>query len=142
MNRFYQVLLMLHFVGLAMGFAASFANMAMGRLIERAAPPEKSVLGQFPPIMSGIGRIGLLLLLVSGVIMTYVKFGGMGGMRWQFYAKLAAVLSLTVAVVYIYSLERRVGRGDTAAGTQIVMAGKVATSLALLSLIFAVLAFD
>ena len=66
MNTLNQALLILHFIGLAMGFSASFANMAMSGLIARAVPPDKAVLGRFPPIMSRIGTIGLALLCGRG----------------------------------------------------------------------------
>jgi len=142
MNRINQSLLILHFVGLAMGFAASFANMTMGALIARAAPAERPVLGRFPPLMSAIGRIGLALLWVTGLVLTYSKYGGLGSLPWPIYLKLAAVVLLTVVVGYIWSLERRIHRGDMAAAARLPVAGMFAMWFALLSLIFAVLTFD
>ena len=76
-----QALLILHFLGLAMGLSVSFANIVMGGLIARAAPAEKAVLGRFPPVMSRIGRAGLTLLWVSGVILLYTKWGASGRCR-------------------------------------------------------------
>lgn len=137
-----QVLLILHFVGLAMGFAASFANMTMGGLIAKAPPPEKAVLGRFPPIMSAIGRIGLALLWATGLTLTYTKFGGFEALPRIFFAKLAAVVFLTIAVGSIWSIERKVHRGDMAAASRLPMVGMIATSMALLSVVFAVLTFD
>ncbi len=55
MIRFHQVLLISHFVGLAMGLSVSFSNLVMSRLIARAPVAEKAVLGRFPPVMSRIG---------------------------------------------------------------------------------------
>lgn len=142
MNRVIQVLLFLHFLGLALGFAVSFANMVMGRLISKAAPPEKAILGRFPPTMSKLGRIGLILLWVTGVALVYVKWGGFGALSWEFYAKVAAVVLLTITTEYIHWLEWLVHKGQMAAVARIEAAGKVATILALAALAFAVLAFN
>ena len=61
-----HLLLILHFLGLALGFSVSFSNMVMGGLISKAVPAEKAVLGKFPPAMSRVGRFGLALLWVTG----------------------------------------------------------------------------
>jgi hypothetical protein len=51
-----ELLRFLHFLGLALGFSVSFANIVMGVLIARAAPAEKAVPGRFPPLMSLVGK--------------------------------------------------------------------------------------
>ena len=142
MNRTLQVLLFVHYLGLAMGFAVSFGNMVMGGLIARAAPAEKAVLGRFPPTMSKLGRIGLILLWASGVALVYLKWGGFASLSWEFYVKLAAVVLLTITTEYIHWLERRVHRGEVAVLPRIEAAGKLATILAIVALAFAVLAFN
>jgi len=142
MNELNQVLLFLHFLGLAMGFSASFGNAAMGGLIEKAAPAEKPVLARFPPVIARIGRYGLALLWSSGLILVYTKWGGMGSLPWQFHAKLALVVLLTATVEYIHALMRRGQKGDTSVAPTITMFGKAAMALALLTVVFAVLTFD
>ena len=94
MSTLNQVLLFLHFVGLALGFSVSFANMVMGGLLSRAAPADRAVLSRFPPIMSRLGKIGLALLWVTGGVLVYTKWGGFAAFPWQFYVKLAAVVLL------------------------------------------------
>ena len=141
MKSLNQVLLILHFLALVLGFSVSIANIVMSGLMASAQPSEKAVLGRFPPIMSRIGRIGLALLWVSGAIRVYTKWGGFATLTWQFYAKLAAVVALTVTVVYIHQLERRIAQGDREAGVSIASAGKIATSLEVIAVVFAVLTF-
>lgn len=141
MNRFHQVLLILHFVGLAMGLSVSFANLVMSRLIAKAPIPEKAVLGRFPPIMSRIGTIGLTLLWVTGLTMVYTRWGGFATLPWQFHVKLTAVVLLTITVGYIHRQQRRMQRGEAAAAARIEVAGKIATAFALTALVFAVLTF-
>jgi hypothetical protein len=141
MNGLNRVLLILHFFGLALGFSVSIANLVMSRLISKAPPPDKAVLGRFPPAMSRVSWIALPLLWVTGLILVYTKWGGYATLTWQFYVKLAAVVILTATVLQIHRLERLVQQGDAAAGLRIEPAGKVAMGLAVIAVVFAVLTF-
>jgi uncharacterized membrane protein len=134
--------LFLHFLGLALGLSVSFANLVMAGLLAKAAPPEKAVLSRFPPVMSQLGRIGVLLLWVTGVTLVYSKWGGFAALPWQFHVKLAAVVLLTITVVYAHRLERRVQAGDAAAGARMGTLGKVVTVLALVAIAFAIQTFN
>src|SRR5258706_6863169 len=93
-----RVLLIMHFLGLAMGLSVPLANMVLRGMIAKATPPERVVLGGFPPLMSRLGRIGLAILWITGVTMVFTKYGGFAGLPWQFNAKLTAVVLLTVTV--------------------------------------------
>lgn len=137
-----QVLLILHFLGLALGFSVSFGNIVMSGLISKATPPEKAVLGRFPPLITRVGTAGLGLLWVTGVILVYTKWAGFATLPWQFHVKLTAVVLLTVTVAYVHWLERRIRQGDATAVVRIEKAGKIATTLALIAVVFAVLSFD
>ncbi len=140
MDRFHQVLLIFHFIGLAMGFSVSFSNIVMGRLIAVAPGPEKAVLGRFPLAISRVGKIGLAILWVTGLTMLYTRWNGFSAMPWQFHAKIGCVVLLTVAVICIHVLEGRVRRGEMAPD-RLQPVGKMATLFALLALILAVLTF-
>jgi len=140
-KRVNELLRLLHFIGLALGFSVSFANIVMGGLIAKAAPPEKGVLGRFPPLMSRLGKVGLGLLWVTGLLLVYTKWGGFAPFPWPFYAKLGAVVLLTITTTHIHGLERRVRDGDASALPRIASFGKIATVCALVALLFAVLTF-
>jgi len=137
-----QAVLVLHFLGLALGLSVPFSNMVMAGLIARAAPPEKAVLGRFPPAMSRVGKIGLVLLWVTGPILLYNKWGGFAAMPWTFHAKLTAVVLLTLTVGYIHLLETRMRKGDASAALRIEAVGKFALMCALIAVVFAVLTFN
>ena len=140
-----QFLLILHFLGLAMGLSVSFANIVMVGLINKAAPGERPVLGRFPPAMSRVGTIGLTLLWATGLTMFFTKWGGfgnLGSMPWQFHLKLGLVVVLTGVVTYIHALERKVKAGDASAMTRLQAVAKIATLLAVVIVVLAVLSFD
>jgi hypothetical protein len=137
-----EALLVLHFLGLALGLSVPFSNMVMAGLVARAEPPEQAVLARFPPAMSRVGRIGLALLWVTGPILLYTKWGGFGAMPWTFHAKITAVVLLTLTVTCMHRLETLIRKGNAAAALRIQTVGKVALMLAIIAVVFAVLTFN
>jgi hypothetical protein len=142
MDVFNQVVLILHFIGLAMGMSVTFGNIVMMGLIARAAPGEKVVLARFPPAISKVGRAGLAILWVTGATMLYTRWNGLSGMPWQFHVKLTGVVLLTITVAYLTYLEGQVRRGNNAVAAQMETFGKLASLSALVAIIFAVLTFN
>lgn len=134
-------LLVVHFLGLAIGLSTGFANMVMAGLIAKAAPDEQKVLARFPPAMSRLGVIGLTLLWASGLAIVFTRYGGFAILPRPFVVKLAAVVLLTVAVIYIQVLLPRAARGDAAALARIQTLAKLTGPLALIAIIFAVITF-
>jgi hypothetical protein len=136
-----QFLVIVHFMGLAMGMSSGFANMVMAGLIAKAAPQEKAVLGRFPPAMGRIGLIGLVLLWVSGIAIVLTRYGTFAILPRPFLVKLMAVVLLTVVVIYIHLLQGRATRGDQAAMARIQTLGRATGPLAVVAVIFAVITF-
>ena len=91
--------------------------------------------------MSRIGTIGLTLLWGSGLAIVYTRYGTFSILPRTFIIKLAAVVLLTLCVIYINVLQRRVDKGDTAAMAQIQTFGRITGPLALIAIIFAVITF-
>ncbi|MEZ5292881.1 MAG: hypothetical protein R2745_17500 [Vicinamibacterales bacterium] len=142
MNQLNQVLLILHFLGLALGFSVSFSTMVMGGLIRKASPADKAVLGRFPPVMSHVGSAGLVLLWVTGLILTFTKWGGFGSLPGTFHAKLTAVVLLTIAVGMSHRFQKQLRLGDQSAAARLDTTGKVITLLAIAAVVLAVMTFD
>lgn len=136
-----QVLVVIHFLGLAMGMSSGFANMVMAGLVAKAAPNEKAILARFPPAMSKIGGIGLALLWGSGLSIVRTRYGTFEILPRAFIVKLIAVVLLTVTVIYIHFLQRRVQNGDASAMARIQLMGRLTGPLALIAIIFAVITF-
>jgi len=136
-----KTLMVVHFLGLAMGLSSGFANMIMAGLIAKAAPNEKAILGRFPPAMARIGAIGLALLWISGISIVKYRFGSFAVLPRPFLVKLTAVVLLTLAVAYIHVLMPKAQRGDAAAMARIQLLGKLTGPLAIIAIIFAVITF-
>ncbi|MGE0363379.1 MAG: hypothetical protein AB7H93_23765 [Vicinamibacterales bacterium] len=137
-----QLLLILHFIGLALGFSATVVNMAVRGLMAGADPAEARGLARLPPLMANVGGGGLLLLWATGLILTFTKWGGFGSLPWQFHVKLTAVVLLTGAVGLSHALLARVRRGDAAAAGRLPIVGHAILVCSLTAVVFAVLAFD
>jgi hypothetical protein len=134
-------LVILHFVGLALGFTSGFGNMAVAGLIAKAAPQEKAILGRVPPALGRLGVIGLALLWGSGLAIIQTRYGTFAILPRPFIVKLSAVVLLTILVVYMQVLQARAQRGDAAALARIQVLGRLTGPLALIAVIFAVIKF-
>jgi len=134
-------LMVVHFLGLAVGLSTGFANMVMAGLIAKAAPQEKAVLGRIPPAMARVGAIGLAMLWASGIAIVLTRYGTFAILPRPFIIKLTAVVLLTLIVGYIHVLMPRAQRGDAAAMARIQLLGKITGPLAIIAIIFAVITF-
>jgi hypothetical protein len=135
------LLVILHFLGLALGMSSGFANMVMAGLIVKASPEEKRVLARFPPAMGRLGLVGLALLWGSGLAIVRTRYGGFSILPQSFIYKLIAVVLLTICVLSIHVLQRRAQAGDASAIAKIQIFGKLTGPFALLAIIFAVITF-
>jgi hypothetical protein len=91
--------------------------------------------------MGRIGLIGLVLLWASGIAIVLARYGTFAILPRPFIIKLAAVVLLTIAVLYIHLLQGRATRGDQAAMARIQVLGRATGPLALVAVIFAVITF-
>lgn len=142
---FRQFLLILHFLGLAMGFSVSFANMVIGAVAAKSAASDKAVLMRIPPAMTRVGDVGLVLLILSGLLMMFNYYGGFDAfslLGWPFHVKITLVVVLLGLIGFIHSLMRKAQSGDAAAGALIPKVGRVAFLTAITIVVMAVLAFN
>ncbi len=138
---FYDLLLIGHFLGLAMGFAAGFGNMVMMGLIAKAKAADAVVLSRFPPAIVRVSNIGLVLLWITGVILVLIRWNGLASLSVMFWIKMVAVVALTGLAIVMHRLMGRARKGDIRAARQMPLLGRLAGVSALMALIFAVLAF-
>jgi uncharacterized membrane protein len=141
----YLVLLMLHFVGLAIGVGASFASFTFRRASANLPEAERASFMLRALSVSKNGSYGLLLLLLSGLAMFFMRgpsaVMAMGGPA--FHAKLTLVVILCGAVGYSQALGKRArtaGGGPALAKLPAVSNAILVLGLAIV--IAAVLAFQ
>ncbi|HKO49502.1 MAG TPA: hypothetical protein VJV79_17355 [Polyangiaceae bacterium] len=105
----YLVLLMLHFVGLALGVGASFSLFTLRRASAGLEPAERSKFILRALSVSKNGSWGLLLLLASGLGLFFMRGPGavMAAGGPAFHAKLTLVVILCGVAGYGQVLGKR-----------------------------------
>ncbi len=134
------ILIMLHFFGLAAGFASSIGNVVVMRLVA-ASPADAPVLRRVPPVLARIGQTGLALLWLTGLVMVWSIYGGPAKLPWEFWVKLLLVIGVTVGVVFLDLTLKQVRAGNQEAARRLPVYGGATGAMLILVVVFAVLAF-
>lgn len=137
-----DLLFWLHIVALALGGAAAFGLPVVGSKMPTATPETRPTLFKIMHGLSTVGRAGIGMLIVTGPLIIWLKYGGFGGVNVWFWIKMVLVLGLLVGVIAAGILLKRSEAGDRAAaqlGPRIGMAN----TLMFLGIMFsAVFAFE
>jgi len=141
----YLVLLMLHFVGLALGVGASFSLLTLRRASAGLEPAERTKFMLRALSVSKNGSYGLLLLLVTGLGMFFMRGPGavMAAGGPAFHAKLTLVVILCGVVGYSQALGKRAREaGGGPALAKLPAIGNAILLLGVAIVIAAVIAFQ
>ncbi|MHB1103255.1 MAG: hypothetical protein ACYC0C_10895 [Devosia sp.] len=131
-----------HLMALALGGAAVFGIPVVGGRMPTAAPEMRPTLLAIMHGLSKVGRAGIGTLIVTGLLMVWLKYGGVDKMNVWFWVKMALVVALLAGVIYAGMLLKRTLAGDTASAQQMPRVGMVNTALFLGIVLSAVLAFE
>ena len=136
------LLLWLHFMGLAAAFAGGIGSAQVGPRLANAPEGERSLLQQFHRTFGVMTAAGFAVLLVSGPLLVWLKFGGFESMPPWFGAKMALVVLIILAVGGQQVAARSYRRGNAAALRHMMLFGRATGMLAVLTVLAAVLAFQ
>jgi uncharacterized membrane protein len=137
-----EILLWLHLIGLGMGGAAIVGGVINARLLPAATAEQRATIFQAAAWLERVGRAALGLLIVTGLLMLWLKWGGVVPNGTWFAIKMVLVLVVIVALVIYGRAFRRFRNGDAAA-QPLVRQGRLAGSIAfVLVVLAAVLAFN
>jgi uncharacterized membrane protein len=145
MPFFYLVLLMLHFVGLALGVGASFSLFTLRKASVEMEPAERTKFMLRALSVSKNGSFGLLLLLVSGLGMFFMRGPGavMAAGGPAFHAKLTLVVILCGVAGYSQVLGKRARQANGGAAlAKLPAVGNASLLLGVAIVIAAVIAFQ
>jgi putative membrane protein len=136
------ILLILHLLALVAGGGVSVGMQTMGRLMPTATPDQRVGYMRLGGALSQIGRFAIGTLVVTGVIMVVTKFGGVEGLNFWFWVKMALVVVMIVGIVISTGASKRIQAGDATAAP-LARQGGMISGIALLGVIItAVLAFN
>lgn len=136
-----DIMLILHFIGLAMGLGTSFAFMFLGIASAKMEPGEAQKFRLNTLTLSRMGHIGLTLLIVSGgALMT--PYWSILASSPILIAKLVLVVVLGALIGIISSMGRKAKQGDAEVQfKKIEPLGKISMLTGLAILILAVYFF-
>ena len=134
-------MLIIHFLGLAMGVGTSFGFLFLGIAGSKMEKEEGKKFALSTFAMSTMGHIGLTMLIISGLYLITPFWGALGSMP-LLVAKLALVLTLTVAVSLATVYSRRAKKGDTESNLKkVALLGRVTLLSGIAIVVLAVLIF-
>ena len=136
-----DIILALHFLGLMMGAGGGFGSMIVMQTAARKSAEEAGVLRQLGPAMAGFSFIGLVLMLITGLALVWLKYEGFDEMPAMFWVKMIFVLTLTIAALATEFTYQAVKRGNVQAAARLPLFGPMAGLSSLLAVLFAALAF-
>ncbi len=136
-----EPVLILHFIGLAMGLGSSLAFLFLGIAAGKMEPAKRagSLLNAFP--IARMGQFGLLLLVLTGGYMM-TPYWGILSTTPLLIAKLTLVLVLGAVVGINSSFARKARQGNAEAYMpRMVMLGRIALLTSMTIVVLAVLVF-
>jgi uncharacterized membrane protein len=106
-----DVLLVIHFVGLAMGLGTAFAHAFLGTITSTMSAPDATRFRLNSLVLSKMGNVGIILLIGSGL--------GLMRNYWQILPsspllilKLTLVIILAIIIAIINSLGKKAQKGN------------------------------
>jgi uncharacterized membrane protein len=134
-------MLIVHFLGLAMGLGTSFAFLFLGRTRSKMDKEEGVKFAMNTNVLSTMGHIGLTMLIISGLYLM-TPFWQTLSARPLLITKLIFVLILTISVILAAVYFKRAKKGNTGANLKkVAFLGKVALFSAIGIVLLAVLNF-
>jgi protoporphyrinogen IX oxidase len=137
-----NILLWLHFIGVGMGVGGGIALSQVGPRLVAAPAEQRELLWSFETFFSRIGAGGLVILLITGPLLLWLKFGGPSGLTWWFWAKMALVVVALIGVGLHEWAARRFRNGDKNVVPLMFIGGRAAGIGIVLAMLCAVFTFN
>lgn len=139
MNEF---LLILHLFGFGAAFASFFGSFFVSTAMNAAPAGDAPALARMRPYFAGFGHAGIVILVITGPLLLWLKWGNSPPYPTMFGLKmLFVVLMLVVTGIMAFSARKARRDKDMVAAGRIPIYNRLATTCFLLALVFAVLAF-
>jgi hypothetical protein len=138
----FPILLILHFLGLIAGFGGGIGLSQVGPRLANASEAELPLLLKLERTFSAISLVGLALLLITGPLMLWTRFGGGAGLPFWFSLKMVFVALAVIAVTANLVAKSRFRSGSRGALKWILITGPLSGISMLFAVVFAVLSFQ
>lgn len=142
MDIVFDLLLMAHLLALLAVGAMVVAMPLIGVQLSSASPEVRPIFGWMAQQIGRFAGIAFGVLLISGPLMVWLRFGGVAGMNVWFWVKMGLIVVIAVAMGVSGSSRRKAMTGDLQAAA-LARTGATIARVALLGVVVAaVLAFN
>lgn len=105
MDITFQLLLIIHIVALVFGTATAVTMPVIMRRMTTAGPEGKQMLGGIAQRLGKNSQLAFGVLLLSGIAMVVVRYGGVDGMNAWFWAKMVFIGVVLVMMILGFLLK-------------------------------------
>lgn len=123
-----------------LAFVAGGSNSVVGPVIAgrltQATPDQRLAYFGVMNTLSQVGKVAMVVLLVTGPAILFLRYGGLGGASAWFWVKMVLIVVMLAAIIYGGINFKKFQAGDSAAGERADVAHKI-TGLAFLGVILA-----
>lgn len=135
-----NILIWLHIAAFVAGGSNSVVGPVIGARLASATPDMRQGYFGVLDALSQVGKVAMVILLVTGPLILWLRYGGVGGANVWFWIKMVLVAVMLASIIYGGINFKKSQTGDVAAGRRAQMAHKL-TGLSfagvLLSAVFA-----
>jgi len=135
------VIIALHLFGLVITMGAGMALRLVMPRIASAGEGERDRLFGIGDALMRNAHIGLGLLWLTGILVVVLKYGGIDGLSFWFWIKIALVVVLSASIGMGSAAYRRFKAGEKASGARLAMIGKINLVTGALVILAAAFAF-
>jgi len=135
-----ETFLIIHFIGLAMGLGASFANLFLGMAMAKMPPEEAKAFALKAMTLTKMGHTGLALLILSGLYLMS-PYWYMLSSTPLLIAKLTFVTFLIILISIMTSAGIKFRKGDVSQIKVLKPLGRIALITSIIIVVLAVSVF-
>ncbi len=112
MDIFINLLVWLHLASLVIGMGAGIASGQVAARLGTAPVEARPVLGEIYKTLSRMGHAGLGLLIITGLLVLFLKYADPMGMGVWFWIKMALVVVLIGLITWGGRTSKKAQAGD------------------------------
>lgn len=140
MDIIINLLFWVHIVAFVAGGSNPIVGPVIASRLATATPDARAGYFELMNSLSQVGKVAMATLLVTGPLIMWLRYGGVGGANTWFWVKMVLVAVMLAAIVYGGINFKRSQSGDAKAGKRAALAHRVsglAFAGVLLSAVFA-----
>jgi putative membrane protein len=136
MDVFINLLIGAHILAFVAGGSNSVVGPVIAGRIAGATPEMRTGYYGVMNTLAQVGKVAMVVLLVSGPLILWLRYGGLGGASIWFWIKMALIVVMLATIIYGGINDKKAQAGDGAAAERADIAHKI-TSVAFLGVVLA-----